>query len=118
IATQSGVPLRSDTSGDMVVQVFRPDNVAATELAQLLRPLVGKDAVINAEASTNILMVADHSNNVATMQRLVQQLDRAGSNGVEVVQLKHANAREILVSLTALFPPQAGTGGSGESTSL
>lgn len=108
IATQGGLPLQSKESDDMVVQVFKANNVAATDLAQMLKPLASKEAVINADASTNMLLIADHANNVAQLQNLVQKLDRSGASEVELVHLQYANAKQVLASLTALFPSQGG----------
>ncbi len=113
IATQSGLPMRNSDSDDMVVQVFKVNNVAATEIAQMLKPLASREAVINADASTNMLLVADHASNVEQLQNLVQKLDRAGASEVELVHLQHANAKQVLTSLSTLFPAQGAGGGGG-----
>ena len=114
IATQSGLPQRSSDTDDMVVQVFKANNVTATEIAQMLKPLASKEAVISADASTNMLLIADHANNVAQLQSLVQKLDRSGASEVELVHLQHANAKQVLASLSTLFVNQgAGGGGMG-----
>jgi general secretion pathway protein D len=116
IATQGGLPLASKASDDMVVQVFKANNVAATELAQMLKPLASKEAVISADASTNMLLIADHAINVEQLQNLVQKLDRSGASEVELVPLQHASAKQVLASLTALFPAQTpGANGGGMS---
>jgi general secretion pathway protein D len=113
IASQSGIPLRSKNSDDMIVQVFKANNVSATELATMLKPLASKEAVINADASTNMLLIADHGNNVAQLQSLVQKLDRPGSSEVELVHLQYANAKQVLASLSTLYPSQSAGGGAG-----
>lgn len=111
IATQGGVPQRTSETDDMIVQVFKVNNVAATEIAQMLKPLASKEAVINADASTNMLLVADHAGNVEQLQNLVLKLDRAGASEVELVHLQHANAKQVLTSLSTLFPSQGGSAG-------
>ncbi|MDB6062871.1 MAG: type secretion system protein GspD [Verrucomicrobiaceae bacterium] len=112
IASQSGIPMRSKASDDMIVQVFKANNVSATDLAQMLKPLASKEAIINADASTNMLLIADHANNVAQLQNLVQKLDRAGASEVELIHLQYANAKQVLASLTTLFPSQSSGGGN------
>jgi general secretion pathway protein D len=112
IASQSGAPLSDGAGQGMVVQVFRANNISAPELAQLLRPLVSKDAVINADPASNMLLVADTGANVQQIQQLVQRLDRAGGSGIELVRLQHANATEVLASLTTLYPNQSTSGGA------
>ncbi len=119
IATQGGVPQRSSGTDDMIVQVFKVNNVAANDLAQMLKPLASKEAVINADSSTNMLLVADHAGNVEQLQNLVTKLDRAGASEVELVQLKHANAKQVLTSLSTLFPSQGSNSsnmGPGQSS--
>lgn len=113
IATQSGVPYRGKPDDDMVVQVFKASNTNAADLAQLLKPLASKEAIISADTGSNMLLVADHASNVEQLQNLIQRMDRAGGSEAEIVRLQYANAKQVLASLTTLFPSQGGSG-SGE----
>src|SRR5690606_21918451 len=96
--------INADSSSNLLLSADHANNVGANELAQMLRPLASKDAVINADSSSNMLLIADHANNVEQLQSLVQKLDRAGSSEVELIPLKFANAKQVLASLTTLFP--------------
>jgi general secretion pathway protein D len=116
IATQGGLPYRSKADDDMVVQVFKATNTGAAELAQLLKPLASKEAIINADTSSNMLLVADHATNVEQLQNLIQKMDRAGGSEAEIVRLQHANAKQVLASLSTLFPTQSGGGVDGSGT--
>ena len=118
IATQSGVPQRNSATDDMIVQVFKVKNVTASEIAQMLKPLASREAVINADPSTNMLLVADHADNVEQLRNLVQKLDSQGASEVELVHLKHANAKQVLTSLSALFPSQGKGGGESGGFAL
>jgi general secretion pathway protein D len=113
IATQGGLPYRGKADDDMVVQVFKANNTSAAELAQLLRPLASKEAIINADASSNMLLVADHASNVEQLQNLIQKMDRAGGSEAEIVRLQYANAKQVLASLSTLFPTQGNSGSGG-----
>jgi general secretion pathway protein D len=112
IATQSGLPYRGKADDDMVVQVFKANNTGAAELAQLLKPLASKEAIINADTSSNMLLVADHASNVQQLQNLIQKMDSAGGSEAEIVHLQYANAKQVLASLTTLFPAQGGMSGA------
>src|SRR5690606_18457109 len=118
MAVQSGVPISSSaaSSNDMVVQTFKLNNISAADVAQTIRPLVSKEAVINADASTNLLLIADHAANVAQLQNLVERMDRTGGGEVELVQLQNANAKEIVASLSGLFTSPAGAGAPGQNS--
>lgn len=123
IASQSGVPYSGSPTSDMVVQVFKATNVGANELAQMLKPLVSKDAVINADSTTNLLLIADHAANVSGLQELVRKMDRSGGSEVELVRLQHASAREVVASLGTLFPvgtagPAPGAEGGGAALAV
>lgn len=115
IAAQGGLPYRGKADDDMVVQVFKANNTSAQDLAQLLKPLASKEAIINADTSANMLLVADHASNVEQLQNLIQRMDRAGGAEAEIVHLQYANAKQVLASLNALFPNQAGGGGGGQN---
>lgn len=104
IATQSGVPLASQ-GGDLVVQVVKVQNVTATALADMLKPLMSSNGVITPHPATNTLVIADHRQQLGTLQQLIQRLDQVADADIEVLPLQHANARDVLQSLTALYPP-------------
>lgn len=121
LATQSGVPVSNNdrsSTNDLIVQTFKLSNVSATEVAQTLRPLVSKDAVITADAATNMVLVADHAATVNQLQDLVQRMDRSGGSEVELVKLENANAKEIVASLSSLFPSGSGGAAAGNGQSL
>lgn len=92
------------STSDMVVNVVRIENVSATKLADTLRPLLGKEAIVAAYVATNTLIIADHKANMPTAQHLIAQLDKAGDSEIELIRLKYANAKNVLNSLSALLP--------------
>jgi general secretion pathway protein D len=118
IATQGGLPYRSKHDDDMVVQVFKANNISAAELAQILKPIASKEAIINADASSNMLLIADHASSVEQLQNLMQKMDRAGGSEAEIIHLQYANAKQVLGSLTTLFPQGQGGGAPGQNTAL
>ncbi len=119
LATQGGLPYRGNKDDDMVVQVFKANNIGAAELAQILKPLASKEAIITADSGSNMLLVADHASSVEQLQNLMQKMDSAGGSEAEIIHLQYANAKQVLASLSTLFPSQgAGGGMSGQGTAL
>ncbi len=108
MGAQSGVSYGSRTGSDMVVQVFRADNISSAELVQMLRPILSREAVITPYPATNSVIIADRARQLATAENLIRRLDRIGDASVEVITLQHANAADILQSLSALFPSAEG----------
>ncbi|MBL4827527.1 MAG: type II secretion system secretin GspD [Spongiibacteraceae bacterium] len=109
----TGAPTYSgrSTTSDIVVNVVKVENVSAAQLANTLRPLLDKQAIVSAYAATNTLIIADHKSNMNTVAHLITQLDKTGDTQIELIKLKYANASDILSTLTALMP-STGAGGT------
>ena len=103
LASSGGLPYAGTSNNeDMVVSVMKIQNVSAVKLADIVRPLLSPQAVISPYAATNALVIADHANNIATAKRLINQLDKVGDSEIELIRIKHADAKEILQSLSSL----------------
>ncbi len=108
LATSGALPYASSsTNADMVVSVIKIDKVSAVKVADIVRPLLSKDAVLSPYAATNVLVVADHASNIDSAKRLIKQLDNEGDTAIELVKLQHADAKTILQNLSALLPSNA-----------
>lgn len=94
----------SSPNADMVVTVVKLGNIPASEVANNLRPLLSKDAVISPFKESNALVLADHATSIESALRLIARLDTTSSNEIEVIMLKNADAKSILQSLTVLAP--------------
>ena len=104
IAT-SGLPIEgSSANQDMVVSIIKIEHLSAKKVANLLRPLVSKDAVLTPSEETNSLIIADHSSNIGKLRQLVKELDQSGDTEIELITLKYANAADVMESLSSLLP--------------
>lgn len=93
---------------EMVTRVIRVQDVGATQLATMLRPLLPPQALLAAYPPGNMLIVTDRADNVARVMRLVAQLDRPGEAGISVIQLQHASAEDVARTINELQEPPAG----------
>ncbi len=89
----------------MVTRVVEVRQMPATELAALLQPLVPPTGRVAAQGNT--LVISDRAGNVERLLRLVQRIDTATSNEVEVMPLTHADAGEVARTLAQLDPQGA-----------
>ncbi|MFT5691841.1 MAG: general secretion pathway protein D [Oceanicoccus sp.] len=113
LAKNGALPLEnSSATADMVVSVMKIQNVSAVKLASILKPLASSDAVLTTYAPTNALVIADHSSNIASLKELIGQLDVASDSEIEVIKIKHADAKAIKSTLTTLM---SAIGGKSES---
>ena len=104
----------SSTSDELVTQILSVHNVSAAQLVPFLRPLIGQNGNLAAYAQSNILIITDHANNVSRLMHIIDRIDRASDDDVEVIQMQNATAAEIVKvinSLNAGTPVQPGEGG-------
>jgi general secretion pathway protein D len=107
-----------DESGGQVLHVVQLQQVPATNLAELLRPLLGTGGHVAALAETNSLLLADSAENAKRLAALAQRMDTRGNLDIDVVKLRHAGAREAAQVLTSLTGAAGQAGGGGQSMPL
>ncbi len=81
--------------GQLETRVIQVQHTSAAELIPLIRPLVPQFGHLAAVSSANALIISDRSANIARIEDLVRQLDRAESNDYAVLNLQHGWAMDI-----------------------
>ncbi|MBL8265520.1 type II secretion system secretin GspD [Steroidobacter sp.] len=89
-------------SDEVVTQVISVRNINAAQLVPVLRPLIPQNGHLVAYPASNMLIVSDRSNNIARIMRIVQRLDQAGDEEIEIIRLENASATEIVRVVNAL----------------
>jgi len=92
----------ADGPDDIATQVVQVHNVGATQLVAILRPLIPQYGHLVAHAGSNMLIISDRAGNIARMVSIIRRIDLASDEDIEVVQLQHASAAEIVRIMTAL----------------
>ncbi|MEE9320911.1 MAG: type II secretion system secretin GspD [Granulosicoccus sp.] len=104
-AKQGPVPAYDSEKGasdQLVTQVIRVENVPAAQLVPILRPLVPQQGHLAAYAATNTLIVTDRASNIGRLIKIINGIDRAENDEVQIVRLKHASASEVIRILQSL----------------
>ncbi|MDX2349625.1 MAG: type II secretion system secretin GspD [Porticoccus sp.] len=118
-AKQSAIPLASDTlsgsSEDVVVQIVRVKNISATNVINLLRPLVPQTGYLAAYPQTNTIIVADRSSNIQKLLNIINRIDQVGTIDIELIALEFADAKEVITVLSKLLPKQTAGQDQGSS---
>ncbi|MCP9339304.1 type II secretion system secretin GspD [Stutzerimonas xanthomarina] len=84
------------TGGDLLeTRVIQVQHTSATELIPLIRPLVPQYGHLAAVSSANALIISDRSANIARIEDLVRQLDKAQNDDYAVVNLQYGWAVDI-----------------------
>ncbi|MEM8817116.1 MAG: type II secretion system secretin GspD [Pseudomonadota bacterium] len=87
---------------DIVTQVIQLQNVGATALVPILRPLIPQYGHMVAHQGSNILIISDRAGNVSRMMSIIRRIDQSSDDDIEVVPLQHASAAEVVRVITAL----------------
>lgn len=91
------------SSADIVTQVVVLENISASQIIPVLRPLLPQFGHLAAVPNSNSLIIADRSSNVSRMLRIIQRIDQASTSDIEIVPLQNASASEITQTLSALI---------------
>lgn len=100
-------------SDDIITQVIDVQNIAAAQLVPILRPLIPQYGHLAAHPPSNMLIISDRAANVRRLLRIIDRIDRAGDEDIEVVALEHATAGDVVRVLTSLAQAQR-TEGAGQ----
>ena len=105
-------------SGDQVLtQIFRLQNESANNLVAVLRPLISPNNSINANPSTNTLVITDYADNLQRIGQMIAALDVPSASDLEAIPLQHAMAVDLAPVVQRLADggsaaPAGGAGGS------
>ncbi len=106
---QAGPLQGANVRGDQIAtQVFRLNYENAVNLVPVLRPLISPNNTINANPSTNSLVVTDYADNLRRIGRIVAALDNPSSTDIVVIPIKHAIATDLAITLNRLLEPGVG----------
>ena len=99
------------TDGDRIVtQVMQLDNVGAAQLVPILRPLIPQYGHLAAHPGTNTLIIVDRGSNVTRMLTIIERMDQAFDNEIEIIRIENASAAEVVSLITMLNQANAAEG--------
>src|SRR5688572_26569008 len=102
-------------SEELITQVIAVENVNAAQLVPVLRPLMPQAAHMAAYPAGNILILSDRASNVARVMRIIKRIDQQGDSEVDIINLQHASAAEVVRVVNTFFAQQAAAEGRGAS---
>ena len=108
----------SSTSDEIVTQVVAVKNVSAAQLVPILRPLIPQYGHLAAYPAANMLIISDRASNVSRMVRIIQRIDQTGDEEIDVVQMQHASATEVVRIVNSLHATAGAEGGGMPSVKM
>lgn len=103
----------SDGGDRIVTQIFRLNYESATNLVNVLRPLISPNNTITAYPNNNSLVVTDYAANLQRIARIVATLDSPQTSEVEIIPVKNAIATDLAVVLNRMLDDSARGGAPG-----
>ncbi|MCK5716086.1 MAG: type II secretion system protein GspD, partial [Thiomargarita sp.] len=100
----STVLLKDETlkSDILVTQIVHIKHVEAAKLIPLLRPLIRQQGHLVAYPTNNTLIISDTANNIQRLLKIIQRIDQADDQNIEIIVLEHASATEVVLILSKL----------------
>ena len=98
---------------EIVTRLIPVQNVQATELVKILRPMSPQHGHVGAIADRNVIIISDHANNVERLRQVIRELDVLNDDEVVVRALEHAWAGSVVSILEQVAPEQMAKGAVG-----
>jgi general secretion pathway protein D len=114
IPVVEGSPFDGD---EMITRVMPVYNVPVRELAPLLRQLndtAGGGNVVSHDAS-NVMMLTGRAAVVNRLVEIIERVDKAGDEEIEIIKLKYASATELVRIIDNINKSQGKTNSGGKS---
>lgn len=94
----------------VITQVFRLKHETAANLVPVLRPLITPNNSVIAYPGNNSLVVTDYASNIARLAAIIESIDTAVANEVEVIPMVHALAIDVAVAVNRMLDESARAG--------
>jgi general secretion pathway protein D len=107
---------RSPGKGEeVVVRVIPLENISATQLIPVIRPMLPQWSNISAYTPGNVLILLGRASNLFRIMNVIQDVDKAANSGIQIIPLHHASAAQVATVLNNL---QSAARSAGESTAI
>jgi general secretion pathway protein D len=95
---------KDTASAEFITRLVPLQNLESAEVVPLVTPLVSKDGMVSAFASSNTLLLIDSRANIDRIVAILGEIDGAGTPGVlRVYPLAYAVAAEAAKTLTSIY---------------
>ncbi|VVC75066.1 Putative type II secretion system protein D [Aquicella siphonis] len=100
---------------EVVVRVIPLENVSASQLIPVLRPLLPQWSNISAYTPGNVIILLGRASNLDRIHTIIEDVDKASTSGIQMIPLRHASAPQVALVLNNL---QSAARAAGESSTV
>ena len=95
---------------EVVVRVIPLENVNASQLVPIVRPLLPQWSNVSVYTPGNILIMLGRAANLKRIDQIIREVDRTSSNDIDIIRLKQTSASQLAAVLTNLQNAARATG--------
>lgn len=93
-----------------ITQIIQLNNISAAKVLAAVRPLVPQYGHLSAYEPSNALIISDTRANIARINELIAQMDKAAILATDVLQLHYAQASDVVAMINQLEKPDPNRG--------
>jgi len=93
----------------LVTRVIKVDNVDVSQLVPLLRTLIPQQGHMAQYKPTNVIVIHDTAANLDRLVKIIEKIDQESNQEIEVIDLEHASATEVVRILETLEKANSGS---------
>lgn len=100
--------------GDKIItKVFTLKNESASQMVNVIRPMVAPNNLVVAQPSANALVVTDYVSNLRRIEQVIRAIDLPSADAPIIIPVKNASAQELAATINRLMP-EAQNAASGD----
>lgn len=98
----------------LVTRVFVLKYESASQLVNVVRPMIAPNNIVVAYPSSNALVVTDYASSVRRIEKLIESIDQPNADAPLLIPVKHASAVDLANIINRLMPEAAATQAGGD----
>lgn len=106
-ARSAPIPVGMPDERGYVTEVYQLKNVDASKILPVLRPLIPQHSHMAADTFSNSIVVSDTAPNIARLMKVIEKIDQSALPETEVLQLKYADAEDMVNTLNKIIQKEA-----------
>lgn len=88
----------------LITRVFVLKYESASQLVNLVRPIISPNSVVVAYPASNALVITDYASSVTRIAKLIDSLDQPNADAPLVIPVRHASAVDLAAIINRLMP--------------
>lgn len=106
---------RAGGKGDKIItKVITLHNESATQMVNVVRPMIAPNNLVVAHASSNALVITDYVSNLKRIEQVIRAIDVPNADAPIIIPVKNMSAIDLANTITKLMPEAAQTAASGD----